>query len=294
MATNKEERYHRRRLQTAYVSTVISISLVLLMMGLLGLVVLKAHRVSEVVRENISLEVIMKESAREADILEMKKSLDASEFVRSTHYITREQAAAELQEILGEDFVDFLGFNPLLPSIDIKVKAVYANNDSLEKIVENISSSANVKEVVYQKSLVHLINENIKRIGIVLLGLSAILLLIAIVLISNTIRLSVYSKRFLIRTMQLIGGSQAYIRRPFVLKGLVQGFLGAFLAIIMLIVVMYFMHKEVPDIIDMADIDIYLLLFGIVVFLGMMISWLSTFFAVGKYLRMKIDNLYYY
>jgi cell division transport system permease protein len=294
MATNKEERYRRRRLQTAYISTVISISLVLFMMGLLGLIILKAHRVSEVVKENISLEVIMKETAREAEILEMKKSLDASEYVKSTQYVTKEKAAEELQEILGEDFIGFLGYNPLLPTIDVKVKAVYANNDSLEIIVSNLSKAAPVKEVIYQQSLVQLINDNIQRIGIILLGLSLVLLFIAIALINNTIRLSVYSKRFLIRTMQLVGASQAYIRRPFVNKGIVQGFLGGLLAMILLGLSMYLMQSKVPDIIDIADIDLYLQLFAMVTVIGIVIAWFSTFFAVQKYLKMKIDNLYYY
>lgn len=294
MATNKEERYRRRRLQTAYISTVISISLVLFMMGLLGIILFKAHRVSEVVRENISLEVIMKETAREAEILELKKSLDASGFVKSTQYITREQAAEELQSILGEDFIGFLGYNPLLPSIDVKVKAVYANNDSLEIIVSNLSKVAQVKEVSYQKSLVHLINENIQRISLILLVLSVILLLVAIALINNTIRLSVYSKRFLIRTMQLVGASQSYIRRPFVFKGLMQGLSGSLVSLILLGLVIYFMQSRIPDIIDLGDIDLYLKLFGLITLLGVMIAWICTFLAVRRFLRMKIDNLYYY
>jgi cell division transport system permease protein len=294
MASNKEERYRRRRLQTAYISTVISISLVLFMMGLLGLIILKAHRVSEVVKENISLEVIMKETSREADILELKKSLDASEYVKSTKYITKEEASADLQEILGEDFISFLGYNPLLPSIDVKVKAVYANNDSLEIIVNRLSVANSVKEVIYQRSLVHLINENIRRISLVLLVLSVVLLFIAIALINNTIRLSVYSKRFLIRTMQLVGASQRHIRRPFVYKGVIQGFSGAFMSVLFLSFAIYMMQVRIPDIIDLADIDLYLILFLIVTFVGVLISWLSTFLAVQKYLKMKIDNLYYY
>lgn len=294
MATNKEERYRRRRLQTAYVSTVISISLVLFMMGLLGLIILKAHRVSELVKENISLEIIMKETSREAEILEMKKSLDASDYVKSTQYITKEKAAEELQEILGEDFVAFLGYNPLLPTIDVKVKAVYSNNDSLKIIVNRLSQAAPVKEVIYQQSLVQVINDNIQRIGIALLGLSLVLLFVAIMLINNAIRLSVYSKRFLIRTMQLVGASQGYIRRPFVYKGIVQGFIGGVMALIFLGLSMYFMQSKVPDLIDIADIDLYLQLFAMVTLIGVFIAWFSTFFAVQKYLRMKIDNLYYY
>jgi cell division transport system permease protein len=294
MASNKEERYQRRRLQTAYLTTVISISLVLFLMGLFGLVLLKAKRVADVVKENLKLEIIMKETTREAEILEMKKGLDASEFVKSTRYITSEEAASELQQILGEDFIGFLGYNPLLSSIEIKVKAQYANNDSLETIVANLSASKLVKEVSYQKSLVHDINDNIERIGMILLGLSFVLLLVAITLINNTIRLSVYSKRFLIRTMQLVGASHGFIRRPFLVKGIVQGLIGALLAVIMLGSSVYFLQPRMPDIIDYADIDLYLILFGFICVVSLMMTFFSTLMAVRKYLLMKIDNLYYY
>jgi len=294
MASNKEERYQRRRLQTAYLTTVISISLVLFLMGLFGLVLLKANRVAEVVKENLKLEIIMKETTREAEILEMKKGLDASEFVKSTRYITSEEAASELQQVLGEDFIGFLGYNPLLSSIEVKVKAQYANNDSLETIVANLSASKLVKEVSYQKSLVNDINDNIERIGMILLGLSFVLLLVAITLINNTIRLSVYSKRFLIRTMQLVGASHSFIRKPFLVKGIVQGLLGALLAVLMLGSSVFFLQPRMPDIIDYADIDLYLILFGFICIISLMMTFFSTLMAVRKYLLMKIDNLYYY
>ncbi|MCK4637803.1 MAG: permease-like cell division protein FtsX, partial [Bacteroidales bacterium] len=227
-----EDKYSKRRLKSSYVTTLVSITLVLFMLGMLGLIILHAKKLSDYVKENIGFSIIMKENVKEAGIIQLQKTLDASDYVKSTEYITKEKAAEELTKDLGEDFIDFLGYNPLLPSIDLRLKAEYANIDSLAIIEKDLLANKNVKEVFYQKSLVHLINKNLRRISIIILGFSILLLIIAIALINNTIRLSVYSKRFLIKSMQLVGATQAFIRRPFILKGILHGILGAFIAIL--------------------------------------------------------------
>ncbi|MHC1777373.1 MAG: cell division protein FtsX [Lentimicrobium sp.] len=287
-----EERLSRRRLQTSTVTTIISISLVLFMLGLLGLIVLHAQKLSDYVKENIGFSVIIKEEIKETGILEFQKKLDLEPFVKSTEYITRERAAEELTKDLGEDFVDFLGYNPLLASIDIRMNADYANNDSLKVLEKKLLASPVVKEVFYHKSLVDLVNQNIRRISIVILAFTLVLLLISVALINNTIRLSVYSKRFIIKSMLLVGATQRFVRKPFVLKSLLHGFISALIAIGLLGLVLYFSRQALPELVDLQDIDMFLALFGIVTALGLFISGISTLFAVSKFLRISNDKLY--
>jgi len=290
----KDERYYKRKLKSSYATSMVSITLVLFMMGLLGLIILHAKKLSDFVMENISISIIMKEDVKEAGIIQLQKTLDASEFVKSTEYITEEEAAEELTEDLGEDFIGFLGYNPLLPSIDLRVKAEYANADSIAMIEQSLLADDNVKEVFYQKSMVQLLNRNIRRIAIVLLGFSVLLLIIATALINNTIRLSVYSRRFLIKTMQLVGATHGFISRPFLVRGILQGLYSAFIAIVILGGILYLSQKEMPELINLQDIDLFLSLFGIVMLLGIILSWVSTHFAVKRYLKMDTDRLYYY
>ncbi len=291
--SKKEDKYYKRRYRASYFTGIVSITLVLFMMGMLGLIILHAKKLSDYVKENIGFSIIMKDGVKEAGIIQLQKTLDASTYVKSTEYITKEEAAEIMKEDLGEEFIDFLGYNPLLPSIDLRLKASYANIDSLTKIEQQLLTNDNVKEVWYQKSLVHLINRNIRRIGIVLLAFSLLLLFIAIALINNTIRLSVYSKRFIIRSMQLVGATQKFIRRPFIIQGILQGIYSALIAILLLMGAVYLTQKEVPELISFADLDLFLMLFGIVIILGLIISWVSTFFAVRKYIYMRTDDLYY-
>ena len=293
MARN-DEAYARRRLTTAYISTVVSMILVLYMLGLFGLVLLHAKKLSNYVKENIGLTLMLNENVKEADIQLFQKTLDATEYVKSTKFISKENAAKDLQKELGEDFVGFLGYNPLSSSIELKVKANCANNDSLAKINSKLKQNKIITEVFYQKSLVDAINDNLKKISFFLLGFSSLLLIIAIALINNTIRLSVYSKRFLIKTMQLIGATQRFIRKPFMIKGIMQGVIGAIIAIVLLILTIGFAQKQLPELIDLQDIDLFLTLFVFVILLGIFLSWVSTYFAVKKYLKIKTDNLYYY
>ncbi len=289
----KEDKYNRKRLNSSYITTIVSITLVLFMLGLLGLIILHAKKLSDYVKENIGFSIIMKENVKEAGIIKLQKILDATEYVKSTEYITKEEAAKEFEEELGEEFTSFLGYNPLLPTIEVRFKAEYANNDSLTIIKEKILENSNVKEVFYQESLVDVVNKNVRKIGIIILGFSTLLLIIAIALINNTIRLSVYSKRFLIRSMQLVGATHIFISKPFIWKGILHGIIGALIAIMLLSGIIYFSQRELPELINLQDIDLFLSLFGIVILLGVFISWMSNLLAVRKYIRLKTDSLYY-
>ena len=288
----QEQRYYRRRIHTSYVTTVISITLVLFMMGVLGLIVLHARKLSNYVKENIGFSIMIKDGVREAGIFMLQKKLDAKEYVKSTEYVPKEKAAAELKKELGEDFIGFLGYNPLLPSIDLRLNADYATPSQVARIEKKLLSNPEVKEVFYQKSLVELVNQNIERISMFILGFSLLLLLISVALINNTIRLSVYSERFIIRTMQLVGATRSFITRPFILKSVLIGFISAILSIALLMIILYLALQQIPELIQLQDLLMYLVIAGFVILLGIMISWLSTWMAVRKYLRMKTDSLY--
>jgi len=287
-----EEKFQKKRLRSSYFTVIVSISLVLFMLGLQGLMLLQARKLSNYVKENIGFTVILKDEIKDVDVARLQKSLDASRYVQSTEFIDKEKAAKELKEDLGEDFVDFLGYNPLLASIDVHLDASYANPDSLKWIEADLMQNPKVKEVFYQKNLVVLVNENIRKISIVLVAFSALLLIIAIALINNSIRLAIYSRRFLIRSMQLVGATQGFIRRPFVWRGILNGVYGAIIAIGFLSAIIYYAQLEFPDLIELEDQQIFLSLFGIVLLLGILITWMSTGLAVRKYLRIKTDKLY--
>lgn len=289
----QEDKYTKKRLKASYVTSVISITLVLFVLGSLGLVVLEAKMISKHLRENIRMTVHMKKDVKEADVMRLKKHLDATNDVKSTRYVSPEEAAKEYSEEIGEDFVHFLdGENPLQGSIEVYLNEAYANVDSLAALSSIIETRKGVEDVRYHKSYVETINKNIGRISIFFLIVSVLLLLISIVLINNTIRLSVYASRFLIRTMQLIGATQGFIRRPFIWQGIWQGIISAFLTILMLIALMYKIQTYYPELINLRFIDMYLILFGGLVVVGILISWWSSALAVRKYLRMKLDNIY--
>lgn len=288
-----EEKYTRRRLMSSYLTTIVSISLVLFLLGTVGLVLLYAQRLSQHVKENIGISVSIRDGIRESEVLKLQKKLDAMPWVKSTRYITAEEAAKDLSDDLGEDFVGFLGFNPLLPSIEVKMNAGWANMDSIPGLERKIVAEPEVKEVQYQKSLINLVNENVRRISLVLFGFSVLLMVIAFALINNTIRLSVYSRRFLIRTMLLVGATRAYVQRPFLVKGILQGIVGSLIAILLLVTLLIYGNRELPDLVSLAELDLYLILFGIVLFLGITLSWFSNYLAVRKYLRIDPDHLYF-
>jgi cell division transport system permease protein len=235
---------------------------------------------------------MIREGVKEPGILELKKNLDGQYYVKSSEYIPRNRAAEKLKTELGEDFIGFLGYNPLLPSIDLRIKAPYANADTLRVIEKRLLANPGVKEVYYQKSLVDAINSNIEKISLVLLGFSGILLFIAIVLINNTIRLSVYARRFIIRSMQLVGATEGFIRRPMLVRSIFHGIISAFIALLMLMLLTYLALEEIPELLELQDPFMLIALVAFIFFLGALISWFSTWLAVRKYLRIRTDLLY--
>lgn len=283
----------KRKLRSSYATTIISISLVLFLLGIIGFLYLNANRLSVYVKENLGFTILINDNAREAEVIRLQKVLNAAAYVRVAEYINKEQAAETLKEELGEDFVEFLGYNPLLASIEVKLAADWAHPDSMARIEAQINSFPQVKEVYYQKNLLDAIHENVKRITIVLAVFSLLLLFIAIALINNTIRLSVYSRRFLINTMQLVGATRGFIRKPFLLKSMLHGLAGATVAIVLLSIFIYGLSNEMNGVIGFSNILLIALLFLIVIGIGIFITLVSTFFAVNKYLRLKTDQLYY-
>ena len=281
-----------RKTKPVYISTVISIALVLLMAGLLGLILVHAKNLSNHIKENIVLNIILDEDTEEADALKFQKELNENTHILSTDYISKDLAARNLQQDLGEDFLDFLGYNPLSPSIDVHLKAEYANKDSISNFIAEASADKAVKEIVYQESLLDLVNKNIRIIGIVILSFTVILLIIAVALINNTIRLSIYSQRFLIKSMQMVGATKGFIRRPFLGYGILHGLLGAIIAIILLILLLYFGQKQIPELALLEDYFEFAVIFVGVIVIGILISGLSTYFAVTKYLRLRMNDLY--
>ncbi|TAJ11177.1 FtsX-like permease family protein [Marinilabiliaceae bacterium JC017] len=283
----------RRKLRSSYFTTTISIALVLFLLGIIGLLMLNANRLSVYVKENLGFTILLKDNAREAEVKRLEKILNTTDFIKSTEYVDKEQAAEELQAELGEDFVEFLGYNPLLSSIDVKLYADYTSPDSIAKVERILLDFSQVKEVYYQKDLIHLVHKNVRRITFILALFAILLLTIAIALINNTIRLSVYSKRFLIRTMQLVGATKGFIRKPFLASGILNGFLAAVLAIMLLSLLVYFSSKELAGVIGFNNIELIAILFGFVIVAGMFITFISTFVSVNKYLRLKTDDLYF-
>jgi cell division transport system permease protein len=282
-----------RKLRSSYITTTISIALVLFLLGIIGLLLLNAQRLSSYVKENIGFTILIKDNAREAEVKRLEKLLSTSPFIKQTEYVDKDQAADDLKNELGEDFVEFLGYNPLLSSIDVKLFAEYANPDSLVKVEEVILEFPQVKEVIYQKNIIHLVHQNVRRISLILSGFALMLLLIAVALINNTIRLSVYSKRFIIRTMQLVGATKSFIRLPILWGSVLHGFVGAVLAISLLAMLIYFSSHELAGVIGFNNMELILILFGIVIALGISITLISTYFAVNKYLNLRTDDLYF-
>lgn len=288
----KENKINRRRLQSSYVTTTISLSLVLFLLGTVGLLILNAQKLSDLVKENINFTIVLKTDVKEVDILKLQKNLDALPYVKSTEYITRDRAAKEFTKDLGEDFVKFLGYNPLLSSIEVKLHAIYANEKSINKIERTLKDNDLVQEVIYEKSLIHLVNENINKISFVILGFCGLLFLIAVALINNTVRLLVFSKRFVIRTMQLVGATRGFIRKPFLYKSIFHGFMAAIISICLIAMIVYFTRKELQGIDLMVDIKLIGFLFSGLIFIGIIINLICTYFALNKYLNIETENLY--
>jgi len=292
---SKEEQYYKKRGNTAYFTSLVSIMLVLFTLGFLGLLVVHAKILSNYIKENIGFEIIIKPGVKEAEVIRLQKQLDTRDYVKTTDYITKSEALDRLKKSLGNNFVNFFGKgdNPFLPSIDVRFNAAWANNDSISKIENQLLKKPFVKEVYYQKSLVQEIDRNLSKITLVLLVLSAILLIIAVALMNNSIRLTIYSKRFVIKSMQLVGATRGFIRRPFVWKGILQGFYGALIALALLTVVLAIARENLPELAAIESTEMIGLVYLFVVLLGMAVTGFSTFFSVSRYLDMNKHNLYF-
>ncbi|MBO8446858.1 MAG: cell division protein FtsX [Bacteroidetes bacterium] len=274
-------------------TSIISISLVIFLIGLTTTLVLFAGDLSVAVRENITLSVVLNEDAKASDVQKLQKKIDAEEYTKSTEYIDKERAISELTEELGHDPTEFLGYNPLLASLELKLVSEYANNDSISKIEKALRRLPEVREVIYQKNLVQAVNDNVQRISVVLLALSVLLLIVSYALISNTVRLSIYAKRFLIHTMKLVGATGRFIRRPFLAQGMLMGLLSSFIAMGMLSLSMFWAQSEVGNMLSTEFIDSILISFAVMIIAGLLITFVSTYISVSRYLRLSLDSMYY-
>ena len=288
----KEEAIIGRRLKTSYFTTVASITLVLFVLGLIGLLVLNSQKLSQTLKENLGFTIVLKENTLAAEITSLQNTLQEMPAVKSMEFVSSEEAAQILTEELGEDFVSFLGYNPLFPSIEVRMHAAFANPDSLKVFETRLLENNLVREVHYQQDLVSLINENVRAISIGLIAFSVLLLLVAVILINNTIRLSIFSKRFLIKSMQLVGATGSFIRKPFVVHGILQGLIGSVAANLMLLAVLYVASRHIPGIMELQDVRLLWAVAAYVMLTGVFISWISTVLAVRKYLKIKTDHLY--
>lgn len=290
---NSSDKYTKRRLRTSYASVVISIALVLFVLGIFGLLLLNADSISKHVRENFAITVLLHNDASEVNVKQFQKSLDLSEYVKSTEYISKEEAAKELEKELEEDFLEFLGYNPLMNAIEIKLNAEFVNPEKLTALEKEYSNSEIVREVVYDKPLIQLMNDNIERIGIILIGGCILLALIAIGLINSSIRLSIYSKRFLIKTMQLVGANKSFIQRPFIWRSFRHGLLGGLLSSALIFGLIYYGGTQSVDFKELQSFELISILLGGIIVMGIFISMSCTFFALKKYLKLKTDQLYF-
>ncbi|AUC75050.1 MULTISPECIES: cell division protein FtsX [unclassified Olleya] len=286
------ERYQKRRLISSYFSVVLSIALVLFLLGILGLLVLNAKKVADLFKEQVTVTIYLKDNAKEVEVKQLEKSLALADYVKSTVYISKEQAAESMKAENGEDFMAFLGFNPLQNNIDVNLKADFVTSEKLEELAETALEKGFVDEVRYDKDLVTLMNSRVKKISFWVLLLSAIFTLIAVLLINSSIRLSVYAKRFTIKTMQMVGATKRFIRRPFVWKSIKLGVLGAIIALIGLGFIVFYVDKAFPEL-NLRQSPILIGgLFLIIFLLGIIITWISTHFATQRFLNLKTDQLY--
>ena len=287
------EQYQKNRLISSYFSVVLSIGLVLFLLGILGLLVLNTNKMADHFKEQITISVFLKESAKEVEIDQLQKSLAMAEYTKTATYVSKEEAAEKHSKEIGENFIDFLGYNPLKNSIDINLNADFVSPEKIEEIAFEISSKGYVDEVSYDKPLVGLLTENVKKIGFWILVASGIFTFIAVLLINSSIRLSIYSKRFIIKTMQMVGATKTFIRRPFIWTNIKLGMLGAVLALLALGGVLYYVNVNFPDLGLLSEPTLLIMLFVGVFALGLLISWISTYFATQRFLNLRTDELYY-
>ena len=288
-----ENKIMRRRLMNAYLSSVISISLVLLLVGVASMLLVNAKSVSDYFKENMQVSVLMKQNVSDEAVLGFKDELDGERYIKSTVFVSREQGQRELAAQLGEDFLDVFETSPIPVSVDVTLDARYVSADSLEMVRTEISASPFVDEVVYQRSLVDALNANLSRISLILGVFIALLLFISFVLINNTVRLNVFARRFTIHTMKLVGATRSFIRAPFLVQSAFQGLFSAFIAIIILVGLMFLMRSSFAQLFEIFRLELLLIVIGIVIAAGLIICLASTYFVVNKLISLRKDELYY-
>jgi cell division transport system permease protein len=287
------ERYQKRKLISSYFSVVLSIGLVLFLLGVLGLLVLNTKKLADHFKEQIKISVFLKDNAKEVEVDQLQKSLRMADYTKSAVYVSKEEAAEQHSAEIGENFLDFLGYNPLKNSIDVALKADFVSTEQVEEIAAELATKDYVEEVSYDKPLIALLTDNVKRISFWILIASAIFTIIAVLLINSSIRLSIYSKRFIIKTMQMVGATKRFIRRPFIWTNIKLGMLGSLLALIALGTVLYYVDRNFPELRLLQDFAILGILFVGVFVLGVLISLISTYFATQRFLNLRTDDLYY-
>lgn len=285
-------KFSAKKSKPSYAMPIIGVALVLFLLGTLGLLVIHAKKLSTYFKESIEIQVILRDNVKDKEAIALKDSIARQPFTKSVEYVTKDMAAAQFKKEFGEDFISLLQYNPLYASINLKANAAYVNPDSLKNVEAYLTQNANVREVFYQRALVDKLNENVKKIGLVILVLSVLLALIVIILIDNTIRLAMFSNRFLIKTMQMVGATRWFIARPFDIRSIINGLISALLAVAGVCGVIYFADKELPELTAMRDYFLIALLFIGMIIIGICISLLSTHRSVMKYLRLKLDELY--
>ena len=286
------DKFQKRRLITSYFSVVLSIFLVLFLLGILGLFVLNSKKLSDDFKEEIAMTVFFKNEAIATDLNLFAKELQTAKFVKSSVFVNKKDAAKMHTDIIGEDFMTFLGENPLQNSFDIHLKADYIVSDSIRKIESHFRENAMISDIVYDKQLVNLVNDNIKKVSMWILIISGFLTLIAVLLINSSIRLAIHSNRFIIKTMQMVGATKAFIRKPFIIRSVKLGLVGSGLAVLALISSLIYLNANFPNLGILDDgIMIGLVLFGVLL-VGVLITWVSTYFAAQRFLNLRTDDLY--
>ena len=287
------EKYQKRRLRSSYFSVVISIALVLFLVGILGLIVLKTNSITKHFKEKVAITIFLNDNAKNNDVEILKAELKKAEYTKSVTFISKTDAAKKYSEEIGENFLDFLGENPLKDAIDVSLKSDFVTPEKMAEIETQLKLRSVVAEVSYDKPLIELLTKNITRLSFWMLLFSSLFTLIAVVLINSSIRLSVYSKRFTIKTMQMVGATKGFIRIPFIIKSIQLGVLGAIVSIAGLLIFIMYVNKMVPEIELLSDYKILAILFSAIIGLGILITWISTFFATQRFLNLRTDELYY-
>ncbi len=286
------DKFQKRRLISSYFSVVLSIFLVLFLLGILGLFVLNSKKLSDDFKEEIAMTVFFKNEANDSILNNFGTQLKVSKFVKSSVFVNKDSAAKQHTDIIGEDFMTFLGTNPLQNSYDIHLKADYIVADSIRNIERNIRTNEMVSDIIYDKQLVNLVNDNIKKVSFWILIISGFLTLVAVLLINSSMRLSIYSHRFIIKTMQMVGATKSFIRKPFIWRSIKLGLLGSLLAVLALIGTLVYLDNHFPNLGILEDqLIIGLVLLGVVL-IGILITWISTFFATQRFLNLRTDDLY--